>query len=45
VKHKWPTLADELRLIREGLPFLNEADKEQILGGTATQLWRLPAAG
>lgn len=43
VKHKWPPLAEELRLIREGLPFLSEADKEQILGGTATQLWRLSA--
>ncbi len=41
VKHKWPALADELRLIREGLPFLSEADKTRILGGTAAALWRL----
>ncbi len=40
-KHNWPTLADELRLIREGLPFLSEADKDQILGGTAQAIWRL----
>jgi predicted TIM-barrel fold metal-dependent hydrolase len=41
VKHKWPTLATELRLIREGLPFLSAADKEQILGGTAAKLWKI----
>ena len=41
VKHNWPTLADELRLIREGLPFLTEADKDRILGGTAAQIWNL----
>ena len=32
-KHDWLSLADELRLIREGLPFLTDADKERILGG------------
>lgn len=42
VKHNWPTLADELRLIREGLPFLSTTDKEQVLGKTAQRLWRLP---
>ena len=40
-KHKWPSLADELRLIREGLPFLTAADKDRILGGTAAELWGL----
>ena len=40
-KHNWPSLADELRLIREGLPFLSTRDKEQILGETAAALWRL----
>ena len=40
-KHNWHTLADELRLIREGLPFLNDSEKEQILGGTAEALWRI----
>ncbi len=43
-KHNWPTLAEELRLIREGLPFLAVADQEAILGGTAAGLWRLNAA-
>jgi predicted TIM-barrel fold metal-dependent hydrolase len=41
VKHNWPSLADELRLIREGLPFLTEAQREQILGGTAAEIWGL----
>lgn len=40
-KHNWPTLADELRLIREGLPFLTDTDKERILGGTAAEIWNL----
>lgn len=40
-KHNWPTLAEELQLIREGLPFLTAWEQEQILGGTATVLWRL----
>ncbi len=40
-KHQWPSLADELRLIREGMPFLSSADQEQILGHTAAALWRL----
>lgn len=41
VKHHWPTLADELRLIDEGLPFLTAADKDRILGGTAAEIWHL----
>jgi len=41
VKHNWPTLADELRLIDEGLPFLTAADKDRILGGTAAEIWHL----
>jgi len=40
-KHNWLSLADEIRLIREGLPFVNAADAERILGGTAVELWRL----
>ena len=40
-KHNWPSLAQELRLIREGLPFLGEDDKERILGGTAARIWGL----
>ncbi len=38
-KHNWPTLADELRLIREGLPFLTQAQMDRILGGTAEEIW------
>ena len=40
-KHNWPSLAQELQLIREGLPFLTDDDKDQILGGTAAQIWNL----
>lgn len=40
-KHNWPTLDQELRLIREGLPFLTDKDKENILGTTATKIWNL----
>ena len=32
---------DERRLIREGLPFLTERQKEKILGGTAMGIWGL----
>ena len=42
-KHNWPSLAQELRLIREGLPFLTDNDQERILGGTAAQIWNLTA--
>ena len=41
VKHNWHTLSDELRLIREGIPFLSERDREQILGKTAASVWEL----
>ena len=40
-KHNWPSLAQELRLIKDGLPFLTENDKDQILGGTAAKIWNL----
>ena len=40
-KNNWPTLVDELRLIREGLPFLNGTQRERILGGTAEEIWNL----
>ncbi|MDE0313678.1 MAG: amidohydrolase family protein [Candidatus Poribacteria bacterium] len=40
-KHNWPTLDQELRLIREGLPFLTDMDKQNILGTTATKIWNL----
>ena len=38
-KNNWHTLSDELRLIREGIPFLSELDVEQILGKTAKNIW------
>ena len=41
LKHNWPTLAEELRLVREGLPFLTEKEIDRILGGTAVQIWQL----
>ena len=44
VKHNWPPLAQEIRLIRAGLPFLSEDDKERILGRTAAQIWGLAGA-
>jgi predicted TIM-barrel fold metal-dependent hydrolase len=40
-KHNWPSLSEELRLIREGLPFLTNAERDRILGSTATELWGL----
>jgi len=40
-KHNWLTLSDELKLIREGLPFLNEGQCDQILGETAVRIWDL----
>jgi predicted TIM-barrel fold metal-dependent hydrolase len=41
LKHNWPPLEQELRLIREGLPFLTENERERILGGTAAGIWGL----
>ena len=41
VKHNWPTLDQELRLVRAELPFLTEAQCERILGGTAAEIWGL----
>lgn len=40
-KHNWLTLADELRLIQDGLPFLSSNDKDNILGRTAATIWDL----
>ncbi len=41
VKHNWLSLADELRLVREGFDFLTEVQKDWILGGTAARVWGL----
>ena len=40
-KHNWLSLADELRLVREGFDFLTEAQRDRILGGTAADVWGL----
>lgn len=40
-RHNWLSLADELRLIREGLPFLTQVDADRILGDNAAALFRL----
>ena len=40
-KHNWLSLADELRLVREGLPFLDDRQRQRILGGTAAEVWVL----
>jgi L-fuconolactonase len=40
-KHNWPALADELRLIREGIPFLSANDIDCLLGDTARAIWGL----
>ena len=37
-KHKWPTLGEELQFIRD-IPWLTEAEKARVLGGTAQQVW------
>ena len=41
LKHNWPSLEQELRLIREGIPFLSDDNRKHILGGTATKIWNL----
>lgn len=40
-KHNWLSLADELRLVREGFDFLTESQRDRILGGTAAEVWGL----
>ena len=40
-RYNWPTLEQELCLIRDGLPFLSDDDKKRILGGTAAEIWSL----
>ena len=40
-KNNWHTLVDELRLIREGIPFFSEIDIDWVLGNTAKKIWGL----
>ncbi len=44
LRYNWPPLAEELRLIRAGLPFLTKAEVDYILGETAANIWRLQRA-
>ncbi len=39
VAHGWPPLADELRLVREGLDWLTAAERASILGENARRLY------
>ncbi|MDE0219174.1 MAG: amidohydrolase family protein [Spirochaetaceae bacterium] len=39
VAHGWPPLADELRLVRDGLDWLTAAERASILGGNAKRLY------
>ena len=41
LKHNWPSLEQELRLIRAGLPFLTAHEIELILGANAARIWGL----
>ncbi|MBM3934821.1 MAG: amidohydrolase [SAR202 cluster bacterium] len=41
IKHNWPTLDQELRIIREGIDWLSKAEKDRLLGGTAAEVWNL----
>ncbi len=40
-KNNWLSLADELRLVREGFDFLSASQRDRILGGTAAEVWGL----
>ena len=40
-KHNWPSLEQELWLVREGLPFFTDHERERLLGGTAAEIWDL----
>ena len=44
-EHGWPSLAQELRLIREGIAFLNEIDRKRILGANAARVWGIGYQG
>ncbi|MBI2965529.1 MAG: amidohydrolase [Chloroflexi bacterium] len=39
-KHGWLSLADELRLVREGFDFMSDSEKAALLGENATRIWR-----
>ena len=39
--HGWPTLAEELRIVREGFDWLSERDVALLLGENAARVWGL----
>ena len=41
VEHGWPTLADELKIVREGFDWLSDHDRDLLLGDNAARLWKL----
>jgi predicted TIM-barrel fold metal-dependent hydrolase len=41
LKHGWLSLADELRLVREGFDFLTDSEKAAMLGDNAARIWGL----
>ena len=41
-KHGWPTLADELRLVREGFDWFSAAERDLLLGENARRLFEFP---
>ncbi|MBI4305500.1 MAG: amidohydrolase [Chloroflexi bacterium] len=42
-KHGWLSLADELKLVREGFDFLDDVEKSKLLGDNAARIWKFTA--
>ncbi len=40
VEHGWPTLAEELRIVREAFDWLTDSERALLLGDNAARLWR-----
>jgi predicted TIM-barrel fold metal-dependent hydrolase len=41
--HGWPTLAEEIRIVREGFDWLSGSETNLVLGGNAARVWNLGA--
>ena len=39
VEHGWLSLADELKLVREGFDWLSQEERDKYLGGNAMRIW------
>jgi L-fuconolactonase len=39
VEHGWPTLAEELRIVREGFDWLTDSEQALLLGDNAARIW------